>query len=159
MARHQRNFSTPCAAVFTSVLLAAAFGLLPGCASMSPSRFVSPRVTGRVLDSQTHQPIKDVQVRRLTADTNPRPMDAPHGGKLLEQSSAIRTAADGTFVIKSVRTLTPFGDFGWYSISLAFDRAGYASIVKSFTLANSTNTPAGEPWVNAGDVLLPQQAE
>ena len=132
--------------------------IVAGCAAVSPSQYVSPRVIGRVLDSETRQPIQDAQVRRVSAEGTTRTMDAPSGGHLLEQASAVRTGADGRFIMKSVRTLAVFGNFGWYSVTLAFERAGYESVARTYTLANSTNAPSGEPIVQTGDVLLPQLA-
>jgi hypothetical protein len=139
-----------------ALTLMAALCVGTGCKSVSPSRYVAPRVTGRVLEMDSHQPIKDVKVRRVSAEDNARPMDAPHGGGVLEQASAVRTAADGTFVLKSMRTLSVLDQSGWYSVTLAFERAGYESVMRTYTLVNSTNTPSGEPLVQTGDVLLPR---
>jgi hypothetical protein len=138
--------------------LSAAACTLAGCASVSPSQYVSPRVAGRVLDLETRQPIKDAQVRRVSEEANTA-RDTASGGRLLEQASAVRTGVDGRFMMKSVRTLALFGNVGWYSVTLAFERAGYESVARTYTLANSTNAPSGEPIVQAGDILLPQLAK
>jgi hypothetical protein len=136
------------------MLWAAAF-LLAGCSTMSPSHYVSPRVIGRVLDMESYQPVEGVRVRRVSDDRSAQPMDAPNGARLLEQSSAVRTGADGRFAVNSLRTLAVFGERGWYSVTLNFEHAGYQSVTRTYTLANSTNAPSGEPLVWAGDVLLP----
>jgi hypothetical protein len=141
-----------------SLVLAVALWIGPGCASVSPSRYVAPRVTGRVLDMENQQPLKDAQVKRVSSDPNTRSLEAPKGGNLLGATSSVRTGADGTFVIGSARTLSVLGNAGWYSVTLTFERAGYESVIRTYTLAQSTNTPSGEPWVEAGDVLLPRLA-
>ena len=121
---------------------------------MSPSKYISPRVEGRVIDSQTHQPIKGVQVRRLTADDSYLVDSPPKGGMSMEQSPGVRTGADGIFVLESQSAFTPFRDPGWYSVSIAFKHPGYDEFMATYTVAQSTNTAKGEPLVNAGDVLL-----
>jgi hypothetical protein len=134
-----------------------AFGLVvAGCSSVSPSQYVSPRVTGRVVDADTHQPIQGAQVRRADAAPRARSDATAHGGAGLDDANAVRTDGEGRFVIPSARVLGPFGSAGWYSVAISFERSGYSSVVNTYTLGNSTNTPAGEPWVDAGDVLLPK---
>ena len=128
--------------------------LLSGCASVSPSQYNSPRVIGRVIDGETRQPLKNVQIRRLTADANPKPLDAPHGADSLKESYVVRTDAKGAFNVKSERSLSLFGSGGWYSVTLAFERSGYAPLLKTYSLVNSTNAPSGEPRVQAGDIEL-----
>lgn len=81
---------------------------LAGCQTNSPSQYVSPRVTGRVLDAQTHQPVADVQVSRVSANEDLRALDVPKGGQAMETAPAVRTGADGTFVLDSERSLTFF---------------------------------------------------
>lgn len=127
---------------------------LSGCRTRSPSRYISPRVTGRVLDRETLQPLHGVRVRRVTSDTGVRPLDAPKGGQTLEKKPAVRTRADGTFDLASERSLSFLQRGGWYSVSLAFEHAGYERFVADYTLADATQTAKGEPWVNAGDILL-----
>jgi len=139
------------------VLSLAGLGLLLSCSSFSPSQYVSPRINGRVVDMETGQPMKDVQVRRLHGDDKARPQDAA-GGRLVETADAVRTGKDGRFTVPSVRTLGPLGGPGWYSVSLNFVRSGYQSVVRSYTLSGSTNTTTGEPVIQAGDVSLPRLA-
>ena len=102
----------------------------------------------------TRQPIKRVEVRRVTADESGRAEDMAKGSQALNQSPGVRTGADGTFVLKSVRNLSLLLKTGWYSVSVSFARAGYRPLTATYTLAHSTNTAKGEPWVNAGDILL-----
>jgi hypothetical protein len=137
--------------VCLAFVLAAALGsVLGGC--HSPSQYVSPRVTGRVLNEQTRQPIQNVQVRRQ-AD-KPSSLEPPKGGQLLMQAPYILTEADGNFALKSERALAFLWRVRWYSVTLSFAHRGYETLAQTFTLAHSTNTPAGEPLVEAGDILL-----
>jgi hypothetical protein len=128
--------------------------VLAGCKTTSPSQYISPRVEGRVLDAQTHQPIVGVKVVRVVADPEPLVDQAPKGGQALERTPDVRSLKDGTFVLDSERDLELFRRTGWYSLTLTFEHAGYASITTNYTIANATNSPSGEPLVKAGDILL-----
>jgi len=130
--------------------------LLAGCSSLSPANYVSPRVTGRVVDAQTHQPLPGVMVKRLTSDTTTAQPAMTGGGHLLQNASAVRTGKDGLFVVPSMRALGPLGGTGWSSVSLAFDLRGYETLTRSYNLAQSTNTLSVEPLVEAGEVPLIQ---
>ena len=125
-----------------------------GCKSMSPSQYIAPRVEGRVLDSQSHQPIKDVRVRRHAADDNYRAEDPPKGAEMIKKAPEVRTAADGTFVMESVRDIALLQEIGWFSLSLTFQHAAYERFNTNYTLARATNTVSGEPLIKTGDILL-----
>jgi hypothetical protein len=118
----------------------------------SPSQYTSPRVTGRVLNEQTQQPIQAVQVRR-SAD-KPTSHEAPKGAQLLVQAPSVLTEANGSFALKSERALAFLWHIRWYSVTVSFTHPGYEALTRTFSLANSTNSPTGEPLVEAGDVLL-----
>jgi hypothetical protein len=123
-----------------------------GAGCHSPSQYSSPRVTGRVLDEQTRQPIKDVQVRRVW-DTTPA-MAPPKGAEMLKQAPSVFTDVDGSFVVESVRDLAFLQRLQWYSVSLSFTHRGYEQLMKTYPLSSSTNRPSGEPVVPAGEILL-----
>ena len=125
-----------------------------GCKSSSPSQYVAPRVEGRVLDAQSHQPIKDVQVRRRAADDNYRAEDPPKGAEMIKKAPPVRTAADGTFVMESLRDIALLQTIGSYSLNLTFQHPAYERFFTNYTLARATNTASGEPLVKTGDILL-----
>jgi len=133
-------------------LLAA--GFLTACKSHSPSQYISPRVTGRVIDARTHQPIEGVYVRRITGEQRYRSMEPMKGAQQIQLPAPIRTREDGTFVVDSTQALAFFRTVGWYSVTLSYEHSGYQSFEASYSLSQSTNTPSGEPWVNAGDIPL-----
>lgn len=133
-------------------LLAVLF--VAGCQTNSPSHYISPRVTGRVLDAQTHQPLAGVQVQRVSANENLQDMETPRGGKAIEKAPPIRTGADGSYVLDSERALTFFQKAGWYSVTLSFQHAKYEPFVTTYTITDATPTPGGEPLVKAKDILL-----
>jgi len=85
-------------------------------------------------------------------------MEPPKGGEVLkEAAAAVRTSADGTFVLASERTINVIPRSGWFSISIAFHHSHYQDFTTNYTIANATNTVAGEPLVTAGDIpLLPK---
>jgi len=136
-----------------SLALTLAALAIVGCQSTSPSRYSSPRITGRVLDAQTQQPIPGVQVRRLTPQ-DPNVDQAIKGGQNLEKSPAVRTDRDGNFVLVSQKNLTLFSRLGWYSVTLSFACPDYERLTTEYTLLNATNTPSGEPLVQAGEIRL-----
>jgi hypothetical protein len=126
--------------------------LLSGCHPFS--QYLSPRVEGRVLDAQTHQPLPGTQVQRVSEKRNRNPAQPPNGAQLLMQHHVVLTADDGTFVVDSQKAVGLFHSVFWSAIRLSFQHDGYLSAVTNFTAANSTNTVSGEPLVKTGDVLL-----
>jgi len=132
--------------------------ILSGCKSSSPTPYVSPKVTGRVIDGQTKQPIKGVKVQRLMPDQQPRVLDEVKGGEAMTGAPAVRTATDGTFELASERSLSPFRRAGWYSVSLAFEHPEYIRYVTNYSLKDSVLTPQGEPVINTGDLWLERRS-
>lgn len=146
--------SSPNLFVLAGVMVAC---LSSGC--KSASQYVSPRVEGRVLDSQSHQPIKDVEVRRLSSDENYRSDTPPKGGELMIKTPSVRTAADGTFALDSRRDVALLQRLTWYSVSLSFQHPGYMGLQMMYTQSDATNNVKGEPLVKAGDILLTPRAK
>ena len=136
--------------------LAGAICTLAGCQS-SPvlrTQYISPRVTGRVLDAATRHPIRNVSIRRLAPGGYETSNPPAVGDQSLERMQALRTDRDGRFDLDSESDLTLFHRAGWYSVTLAFTHKGYERFVTNYTLANAVVSPSGEPVVNAGSVLL-----
>ena len=130
--------------------------LVAGCQS-SPvlnSQYISPRVTGQVLDAVTSQPIRNVSIRRLAPGQSVAVNSPTVGERSLEQMRVLRTDREGRFNLDSERDLTIFRRAGWYSVTVAFAHKGYEQLVTNFTLVNAVLTPSGEPVVNAGNILL-----
>lgn len=157
MPKRERSTSLPSTGnTLKAALLvgAVAAAILAGCKSSSPSQYISPRVEGRVLDAQARQPLEGVRVRRVAPGFAPSVDQAPKGSQIMERTPVVRTRPDGTFSMDSQRDLELFGRTGWYSVTLAFERAGYQPFTTNYTLVNATNTPSGEPLVLTGDILL-----
>jgi hypothetical protein len=125
-----------------------------GCKSHSPSRVVASAVTGRVVDARTHQPIKDVQVHRQGPEDNHRSTQPLKGGQLMQQPPPVRTQADGTFNVPSIRALTLFHGAGFHTVGLTFTHPGYRRFSAVYTEAQATNAADSEPLINTGDVTL-----
>lgn len=142
------------ASLFVAAGVAAAAGLLAGCGHFAISQYISPRVTGRVVDAQTRQPLAGVDIRRVGQAMIANGGDLPKGGQVMERPAPVVTGPDGTFVVDSQRAFAIFRSVGWYNVALSFEREGYLQTSTNFTLSNSTNTASGEPWVQAGDVPL-----
>jgi len=134
-------------------VLMAAFALA-GCKSASPSKYISPRVEGRVLDAQSHQPIGGVTVRRINPGAEVATGEVRKGAEAMAQTPDVRTGKDGAFTLASDRSLQLFGRSGWYSVTISFKHSGYASFTTNYTPANATPTAGREPLVKAGDILL-----
>ena len=65
------------------------------------------------------------------------------------------TDRDGRFTLETERALTPFRGAGWFSVQLLFERSGYERFRTNYSSLNvSTNSPKGEPLLDAGDILL-----
>jgi len=126
-----------------------------GCKSMPLSPFISPRVSGRVLAADTRQPLAAVTVKSGAQATGYRPGMPPKGGELLMAKAPLQTDRDGRFTLETGRVLTPFRRAGWFSIQLLFECPGYERFRTNYSSLNlSTNSPNGEPLVDAGDILL-----
>ena len=138
---------------FRLALLPFAF-VLHACSTSSPSHYISPRVTGRVIDAKSGQPIENVDVRRTSNDERTQSLESPKGGEKIAKNSSVSTARDGSFVIASERDLAFFRAAGWYSITLSFEHPDYYKTIKSYIPKNSTNTASGEPWIQAGAISM-----
>ena len=127
---------------------------LAGCKSHSPSHYVSPRVIGRVLDETTHQPIKDVRVKRVVPDYEAGTLDQVRGGEMLARMQSPRSAADGDFVLDSQKAVALFSDLAWFTVEISFTRSGYETFITNYTPASAVFSPDGEPVIQAGDIFL-----
>jgi len=136
------------------VALITLVSILAGCTTSSPSQYISPRITGRVIDTKTGQPIENVQVRRRGNDERTPSPESAKGGEQMTRSSAAYTKPDGSFIIASESEVAFLRAVGWYSVTLSFEHPAYYKTAKSYTPKNSTNSPAGEPWIQAGDIPM-----
>lgn len=120
-----------------------------GCKHRTLTPYVAPRVTGRVLDATTGQPVAQVKVWRNA----PARREAEKAGEMLLEPAPARTDGEGRFELASERTLSPFRG-GWSSVSLRFVHPQYSGFTTNFTLRDATNLPSGEPCVSPGDIHL-----
>jgi hypothetical protein len=118
------------------------------------SQYISPRVTGRVLDAVTSQPLRNVSIRRLTPGQIEAVGSPEAGDRSLERTPAIRAGKDGRFDLDSERDLTLFRRASWYSVTLAFTHKGYERFVTNYTLTSAVVASNGEPVVEAGIIML-----
>jgi len=129
--------------------------VLAGCQSGKFSHYISPRVTGRVLAADTGKPLAGASVQRVRPVETTGEGTPPKGCQLLTQPSAKRTDTDGRFVLESENVVTPFRHRGWNSVTVTFGHSGYNRLQTNFTIASfKERSAAGEPLVNAGDILL-----
>jgi hypothetical protein len=125
---------------------------LAGC--KSPFQYTSPQVEGRVVDAQSHEPVKNVFVQRVDPNAKPKRGQQAKGAQLMDQAGGVRTAADGTFKLDSIKSLTFLRRLNWYAVTVSFKHHQYLPFATNYTVAEATNTVHGEPMVLTGDILL-----
>lgn len=139
----------------TTISLAGLAMLLAGCESFVAQGYVSPRVTGRVLDAATRAPLAQVSVRRLTSsDGRGTYSNLPQrGGEMLMNQDTVRTGRDGRFTLAPESVALSVAST--LAVQLELQRAHYQTL--------ATNLPAslvrfptnrGAPVLNAGDLLM-----
>ena len=73
----------------------------------------------------------------------------------MEETRAVRTGADGRFVLDGEKDFALFRHPGWYSVTVSFELDGYAPFQTNFTIADlSRYASDGAPVVDAGLILL-----
>jgi hypothetical protein len=128
---------------------------LTACKSHPFSVAVSPRLTCRVLAADTGQPLADLKVKSLGQTGDLDDSVPSKGGELLQAKATVRTDHDGQFVLETQRVLAPFSGAGWYSVRLAFERAGYERYLTNYSYRNlSTNSSNGGQGLDAGNIRL-----
>jgi hypothetical protein len=126
-----------------------------GCKSSTLSRYVSPRITGRIVDAGTQEPIQGVKVWRLNKNANRPPVDPPKGGQWMQQAPPfVMSDRDGQFSLESVRALAPFAHVYWNAGTISLEHPGYRPFSTNYTPAQATNTNKGEPLVDFGAIPL-----
>ncbi len=136
------------------LLLFLAIGVV-GCKSARLGPYTSPAVKGRVVASDTREPLAGVEVTRDGGRRGQRRAEPPKGAELLLQNYAALTDHDGRFFLASQRALTVFRPSGWDSVRLEFRRAGYVGFQTNYSIVTAgTNSAAGEPIIETGDILL-----
>jgi len=152
-----RTINAPMRIPFTLSLPVAAFAValfLTGCTGWSLSQCVSPRVTGRVLDNETRQPLAGVEVQRVIQQ-RPSNNTPPKGGQQMQNAPrVVRTGTDGSFTLDAIYSVAAFQVFSWGSVDVQFRSAGYLAFTTNFADAVEFSDSGGAPYVNAGDILL-----
>jgi hypothetical protein len=135
------------------MLLLAAF--LNGCQWVGFNSHVTPQVSGRVLDAETHQPLAGVKVLRVMHGRVVNPAGPEHGAELMQQSRPVATDPRGAFVFQSRSYFTFLNEANGWSLKLSFQHAGYAARQTNLSTADvKTNLLDGTPLVEVGDILL-----
>lgn len=135
-------------------VLIAIVALVSGCSSTKLSSYISPRLTGTIVDAQTGKPIKGAKIQRLLNTGGVTDPAQLKGAQLIEATPPVRSDELGRFVVDSARDLSPFDHSGWWSVTIRYMAEGYATAVNLYGVEQSTNSPSGEPQVNAGVVKL-----
>jgi hypothetical protein len=129
--------------------------LLVGCESFVAQGYVSPRVTGRVLNAATREPLWNASVRRLSNTDNLGNYSSmpPRGGEMLMATGVARTDRNGNFTLAAEQVA--LGVVSIISMEFEFRCAGYQTLITNFPSSLITNTVSkGPPTIHAGDILL-----
>ena len=130
---------------------------LMGCesASLPHQEYDAPRITGRVVDGVTGQPIPDAAVRR-----GPLPQAKPvtYGdarGKNPSGAVLVVTDRDGRFVLPSSKSFFLIGSGHGFSTTVNVSGPGYDSLQTNFAkIKYSTDHDRSEPLIEAGALPL-----
>lgn len=137
------------------IILSLLLVILCGCRSGDYNHYTAPEVTGRVLAADTHQPIANARVIRSGGNNNADPFGSTKGATLLMQPVPVMTDADGRFMLESKSVFALFRNPGWWTAPVSYQHSGYETFSTNYTASNVlSNTPAGAPVVDAGDILL-----
>ena len=130
--------------------------VVAGCKSTALGPYVSPRVTGRVVASDSLQPLAGVTVVRGPIEPPPAVGAQPKGGELLMRKAPVKTGPDGRFVLPAERLLSLVRWGGWDSVRLNLDLQGYHHYDTNIPASSltSTNAPDGTPCLDTGDLRL-----
>jgi hypothetical protein len=134
---------------------------MAGCQSGGVTHYIAPEVTGRVLASDTHQPLANATVPRGGSGQGFEPFGPPKGGQLLIETSGVRTDADGRFMLQSKSVFALFRSPGWWSAPVTVSHSGYETFQTNYTAGDNvtTNSATGAPLVDAGDILLSPESK
>ena len=128
--------------------------LLAGCASGKFTRCIFPQVSGRVLAADTHQPLANVQVQRVSTPAF-QPFGPPKTGQAQIPFGGVQTDADGRYELPGENVLSFFRQAGWWSVPVSYRCAGYETIQTNYTGANfQTNSGSTVNLINVGDILM-----
>jgi hypothetical protein len=140
------------------LLLLVAVAGLAGCHSVGLFDSTTPRLTGRVLNADTGQPLSGVKIVRLLPGQSPNTGSPPYGAQLLLQGRPVLSAADGSFAVSGTKYMTFLKPPGQWSARLMLQATHNDMQVTNFTAADAAVNSATNPRVmNVGDVrLLPK---
>ena len=107
-----------------------------------------------MLDAASHQPVKNVLVRRVNLSAQVASENLPpRGGQLIEQGPVVSTGSDGSFVLDSEKDVALLHNASWYSVTISFGHKAFQVSTATYTVNDSTNIN-GEPLINTGDIFL-----
>lgn len=125
-----------------------------GCKSRPLGPYVSPRVTGQVLDANTRQPLAGVQVTRGPSPRSASAGSPLKGAELLLRKTPAQTDRQGRFVLASERVLSIVRGANWNVVPLSFDRRGYRHFHTNCPTSFAITSASGEPELDVGQILL-----
>jgi hypothetical protein len=123
-----------------------------GCQSRPLGPYVAPAVTGRVLASDTRQPLAGVKVTRGESASSAGA--SLKGAELLALKNPVRTGKDGDFALDSERVLSVVRGLDWNIVSLSFDCGGYRHFQTNCLTTLVTSGLTGKPVLDVGQIFL-----
>jgi len=129
--------------------------LATGCQSVGVFHGVMPSVCGRVLASDTRQPLAGVHVIRVMPGQGGDGRAPVKGAELLQQEPLILTDVAGQFVLPGKTYLLWLRPSGRSAVRLALQARGYSTFQTNVVPPKvSGSNPATEPKIFVGDIWL-----
>ena len=144
-----RNLKPLLPAIFGAILL------LCGCQSFRMQDYVSPRITGVVLDAETGDPVPNVTVRKVSGDQSLQPESPPKGGEQMLSGDQVQTDKDGRFAMAARKDVLTFSSGSAFAVRLQFQHSRYESFRTNYSGKGITVAgPKRPPELNTGEILL-----
>jgi len=132
--------------------------ILCGCQSFRLQDYVSPRITGVVLDAETRDPVPNVTVRKVSGDQPSRTDSPPKGGEQLLSGDQVQTDKEGQFEMVARKDVLTFSSGSAFAVRLQFQHSHYDIFRTNYSGKSITDGgPKRPPELNAGEILLRRQ--
>ncbi|HXG47934.1 MAG TPA: hypothetical protein VNO52_09935 [Methylomirabilota bacterium] len=132
--------------------------LLNGCGSFRGphQEYISPFISGRILDAQTGQPIVGARIERQSRQARTERPTEVHGATLLQSTRPAISAAGGAFELAGERVAHLLFDRGTVlGVTLRVSAPNYTTLSTNLDLVTSPpDSSSGKPILNGIELRL-----